>query len=105
MGPAAEGVRGQLQNLSWPLIEKRELEARRLLWLLCTESSEQRWKHYLEDFKSVGEVRLLDVPCPDPAAARKVLAEIKRLWRAQPLARLLDLCEQELARTAEVALT
>jgi hypothetical protein len=102
---AANLVQGQVQNLRWQLIEKREREARRLMWLLCTESSEHRWKHYSEDFKSVGEVRLIDVPCPDPAAARKVLAEIKRLWRVQPLARLLDVCEQELAGAAEVALT
>jgi hypothetical protein len=101
-----EAVRGQLQNLRWQLIEKRKCDARRLLWLLCTESSEHRWKHNLEDFKSVDEIRLRDVPCPDPAAARSLLAEIKRLWNVEPLAQLLDVCEQEqsiVAETADVA--
>jgi hypothetical protein len=105
VNPAANLVQGQLQNLRWQLTERREHEARQLLGLLCTESSEHRWKHLSQDFRSVAEVRLLDVPCPDPAAARKVLAEIKGLWRVQPLARLLDVCEQELAGAAEVALT
>ena len=91
---AREEAQRQINSLVKRLIRNREVEAERLVDILCINHKGTGLR-LTSHFRSVTEPwRLYQTPS-DPSEARQLVEQIRAMWNVEPLAPLLRVCEQE----------